>query len=180
MATRRKFHRFPGEDEAYAVLTRYGSLPIAGKINDISFGGVGISYLALKAGEGRFSIKLFGTPERLAPVERIKCRVVYNSPIPGKSWGDMISWRSGVEFEGISKTSQVELEQFISSLTAAPIGSAFRNGLAPTTRKNFLMARLALLLRMRPGVNLLQSISRLLLLLDPRSAPTPVQRKFHW
>lgn len=161
MSTRRRYHRFPGEDGAYAVLTRYGSLPIAGKINDISFGGVGISYLALKPGEGKFSIKLLGPPDSIAPVERLKCRIVYNSPVPGEAWGDLVTWRSGIKFEAMTQNSQAGLEQFISDLLKSRTGYALRQTVTCNRRYRSLSAYIAFLRQRFVGMHFFQEIAGL-------------------
>ena len=115
MQTRRKYERFQSEEGAFAALFRIGSMPVAGKIVDISLGGLGFNYLALsELPKGQFNLHLLGSKDRFFHLDRIKCRVVYNSKIPEKSWGELISWHCGVCFDRVPGNALVELKEFIS------------------------------------------------------------------
>ncbi|MFZ2446269.1 MAG: PilZ domain-containing protein [Syntrophobacteraceae bacterium] len=120
MLKRRKYERFQGKSGAFAALFRTGNLPVAGKIVDISIGGIKFNYLSLAGlGEGQFNLHVFGSKERFFHLDRIKCKVIYSSKVPEKSWGDLISWHSGVKFERLSETTLAELREFLSDFGVA-------------------------------------------------------------
>ncbi|MEM5789153.1 MAG: PilZ domain-containing protein [Syntrophobacteraceae bacterium] len=123
MTKRRKHERLVGAKEVFAAIFRDGSVPVAGQIADISAGGVGLNYLALKdLGIGKFNLYLFSSGEHPCHLERLKCRVIYNALIQGRSWGELLCWRCGIQFEPLPENTRGKLRNFIADLGRSLVG----------------------------------------------------------
>lgn len=119
---RRRYRRFASKRGAFGLIIAAGTLPLAGKITDISLGGIGFNYIAsAELMDREWNLQLFGSNGHILCLERIECRVVHSSKVINESWGDLISWHCGIRFRNVSGDFLVSLQRFISRFAVFPI-----------------------------------------------------------
>lgn len=111
---KRKFKRFKGREGAFAAFIKPNELINLGQIQDISMGGLCVTYLSTNnRNEDYSAIKVFGSNGRFIHLSRIQCRIVYDYDVPEGSWQQISTRRCGVEFEDLSVKHQSMLQEFI-------------------------------------------------------------------
>ncbi len=122
---RRKYVRFLAKDNSFAAL-RNGFKKV-GKINDISIGGLGFSYLneiAEVDSTGNHSqIDIFNSKDEFY-LSNVPCRIVYEAPgsIPDEGFLVRMS-RCGLQFGELNGSQLEQLELFMENYTTGVLSS---------------------------------------------------------
>ncbi len=115
---KRKHRRYKGKEGAFAAFLRPDELINLGQIVDISLGGLCVRYLATKdVNIGCSGIKIFGSNGRFIHVDRVQCKIIYDTEIPEGSWEQLSTRRCGVQFENLSVRHMSMLQDFIDNFT---------------------------------------------------------------
>lgn len=115
---KRKNKRYKGKEGAFAAFLRPDELINLGQIVDISLGGLCVRYLATKeVNAGCSGIKIFGSNGRFIHVDRVQCKIIYDTEIPEGSWEQLSTRRCGVQFENLSVRHMSMLQDFIDNFT---------------------------------------------------------------
>ncbi len=111
---KRKHKRFKGKDGAFAAFIKPNELINMGQIQDISMGGLCVQYLSTNEPNTECSgIKIFGSNGRFIHVEKVQCKIVYDTEVPEGSWDQLSTRRCGVQFENLSVRHMSMLQDFI-------------------------------------------------------------------
>ncbi len=117
-AEQRKYKRSHGTSGAYAIFTTADEGTILGQIMDISLGGAGVRYISTRAvGKGYSNVKICGTNGGVMHLERVSCKVVYDTELPDICLKTLQTRRCGVEFSQLPEEFKARLEQFIKHYT---------------------------------------------------------------
>ena len=123
-AEHRKYTRFSVPDNAYAALGP--SFKMVGKIKDISMAGLALEYLTDEVSElENFKVDVFLRGEEFH-LSKIPCKLIYDIALDtlGKTQifpDGLMRKRCGVQFEKLTKTRRMQLEQFIATHTTGQV-----------------------------------------------------------